>query len=79
MGGALGFLGEKLGRKESGSSSSGGVESKTGYTNPCEGSQVLFANFATSKEFLLSILCLFILVLKSNLSSSHDYKNASEV
>lgn len=36
MGGAVGFLGEKLGRKESGEGYSGGVEGKTGYTNPLE-------------------------------------------
>lgn len=36
MVGALGFLGEKLGRKESGEDYSGGVEGKIRYTNPCE-------------------------------------------
>lgn len=36
MDGALGFLGEKLGRKESGECYSGGTEGKIGYTNPCE-------------------------------------------
>lgn len=36
MDGGLGFLGGKLGRKESGQVYSGGVEGKMGYTNACE-------------------------------------------
>lgn len=36
MGGALGFLREKLGRKESWEGCSGDVEDKTDYTNPHE-------------------------------------------
>lgn len=44
---ALGFLGEKMRRKESGEGNSGGVEGKINYTNPCD--VVSLANFAVLK------------------------------